>query len=81
MALGAAFAGDAEVAEFDGAGAGEEDVGGFDVWNWRSAGGTHRREVDLDVVQEMCSGSNHIISQGAGRGLDQKVPKFKPGTG
>ena len=32
VAAGAEFAGDAEVAQFDGAGAGEEDVGGFDVW-------------------------------------------------
>ena len=31
LALSAAFARDAEVAEFDGAGAGQEDVGGFDV--------------------------------------------------
>lgn len=32
VAARAEFAGDAEVAEFDGAGPGEEDVGGFDVW-------------------------------------------------
>lgn len=31
VAAGAEFARDAKVTEFDGAGAGEEDVGGFDV--------------------------------------------------
>lgn len=38
VAASAEFAGDAEVAELDGAGAGEEDVGGFDVYGGGDGG-------------------------------------------
>jgi len=63
VAAGAKFAGDAEVAEFDGAGAAEEDVGGFDVLRTgqgvslrreRGAGGIKRKGKESQSRGESC---------------------------